>query len=43
MAAGRADALSLSADARLRLVDRLLSSLDLPIQKDIDHVWAEEA
>lgn len=37
------EALSLPADARLGLVDRLLSSLNLPTQSDIDRLWAEEA
>lgn len=37
------DALSLPADARLRLVDRLLTSLNLPIHEDVDRAWAEEA
>ena len=37
------EALSLPVDARLNLVERLLSSLNLPIQSDIDHLWAEEA
>ncbi|HEV7784489.1 MAG TPA: addiction module protein [Thermoanaerobaculia bacterium] len=37
------DALSLPADARLRLVDRLLTSLNLPIQEDVDRAWGEEA
>ena len=37
------EALSLPADARLGLVDRLLSSLNLPTQPEIDRLWAEEA
>ena len=37
------EALSLPADARLDLVERLLTSLNLPIQSEIDHLWAEEA
>ena len=37
------EALSLPADARLTLVDRLLSSLNLPTQAAIDQLWAEEA
>jgi putative addiction module component (TIGR02574 family) len=37
------EALSLPVDARLGLVERLLSSLNLPTQSEIDHLWAEEA
>ena len=37
------DALSLPADERLILVEKLLRSLNLPIDEDIDHLWAEEA
>lgn len=37
------DALSLPAEARLKLVERLLTSLNLPIQEDVDRAWAEEA
>lgn len=37
------EALSLPANARLSLVDRLLSSLNLPTQAEIDRLWAEEA
>ena len=37
------DALSLPADARLDLVEKLLTSLNLPIDKEIDRLWAEEA
>ena len=37
------DALSLPADDRLILVEKLLRSLNLPIDEDIDHLWAEEA
>lgn len=36
-------ALSLPADARIGLVERLLSSLNLPTQPDIDRLWADEA
>jgi len=36
-------ALSLPADARIGLVEKLLSSLNLPTQEDIDRAWAEEA
>lgn len=37
------EALSLPADARLGLVEKLLSSLNLPIDEDIERLWAEEA
>jgi hypothetical protein len=37
------DALSLPAEGRLILVEKLLKSLNLPIDKDIDRLWAEEA
>jgi putative addiction module component (TIGR02574 family) len=37
------DALSLPADERLHLVERLLTSLNLPVDKEIDRLWAEEA
>ncbi|MBI2192220.1 MAG: addiction module protein [Planctomycetes bacterium] len=37
------EALSLPADARLGLVEKLLSSLNLPIDEEIDRQWAEEA
>ncbi|MEA3415170.1 MAG: addiction module protein [Thermodesulfobacteriota bacterium] len=36
-------ALSLPADIRLNLVEKLITSLNLPIDKDIDRLWAEEA
>ena len=36
-------ALSLPADARISLVERLLSSLNLPTQPEIDRLWADEA
>ncbi len=36
-------ALSLPADARLGLVEKLLSSLNLPTSPKIDRLWAEEA
>jgi len=38
-----AEALSLPADMRLALIDRLLHSLNTPTQPDIDALWAEEA
>lgn len=37
------EALLLPADARVDLVDRLLSSLNLPTRPEIDRLWAEEA
>jgi putative addiction module component (TIGR02574 family) len=37
------EALELPADARIGLVDRILASLNLPTQPEIDRLWAEEA
>ena len=37
------EVLSLPADARMSLVEKLLASLNLPTQPEIDRVWAEEA
>lgn len=37
------EALSLPADDRLNLVEKLLKSLNLPIEEGIDRLWAEEA
>ena len=37
------EALSLPADVRLSLVEKLLTSLNLPINAEIDRLWAEEA
>lgn len=37
------EALSLPADARIGLIERLVSSLNLPTQPEIDRLWAEEA
>ena len=37
------EVLSLPADIRLNLVEKLITSLNLPIDEDIDHLWAEEA
>ena len=37
------EALSLPADARLNLVEELLASLNLPVQQEIERLWAEEA
>jgi putative addiction module component (TIGR02574 family) len=34
---------SLPSDLRAKLIDRILKSLNLPIQKEIDEVWAKEA
>jgi len=36
-------ALSLPADARLILVEKLLASLSLPVDEEIARLWAEEA
>ncbi len=37
------EALSLPSDARMVLVEKLLTSLNLPTHAEIDHLWAEEA
>ena len=37
------EALSLPAEARMSLVEKLLSSLNLPTRPEIDRLWAEEA
>lgn len=37
------EALSLPANTRINLIEKLVSSLNLPIQPEIDHLWAEEA
>ena len=37
------DALELPTDARIELVDRILVSLNLPTQPDIDKMWSEVA
>jgi putative addiction module component (TIGR02574 family) len=37
------EALSLPSDERVSLVEKLLTSLNLPIQAEIDRLWAEEA
>jgi len=37
------EALSLPAEARVSLVEKLLTSLNLPTQLEIDRLWAEEA
>jgi putative addiction module component (TIGR02574 family) len=36
-------ALSLPVDARLSLVEKLLTSLNLPVAEQVDRMWAEEA
>jgi len=37
------EALSLPANARMSLVEKLLISLNLPTQPEIDRLWAQEA
>lgn len=37
------EALSLPADARVSLVEKLLTSLNLPTQPEVDQLWVEEA
>lgn len=37
------EALSLPTEARLRLVDKLLASLNPPSDKEVDRIWAQEA
>ncbi len=37
------EVLALPADARMSLVEKLIASLNLPTQPEIDRVWAEEA
>lgn len=37
------DALSLPAETRVNLVEKLLNSLNLPTQPEIDRLWAEES
>ena len=37
------EALSLPAETRVLLIEKLLISLNLPTQPEIDHLWAEEA
>ena len=37
------EALSLPAEARVSLVEKLLTSLNLPTQPEIERLWAEEA
>lgn len=37
------EALSLPADARLLLVERVLASLNVPMAEEVERLWAEEA
>jgi len=37
------EVLSLPVDARVSLVEKLIVSLNLPTQEEIDHLWAKEA
>ncbi|MDP2156149.1 MAG: addiction module protein [Nitrospirota bacterium] len=37
------DALSLPAEVRASLIEKLLNSLNLPTQAEIDRLWAAEA
>ncbi|MCF8372534.1 MAG: addiction module protein [Bacteroidales bacterium] len=37
------DALSLPADIRINLIEKLIQSLNLPINSEIDMLWSEEA
>ena len=37
------EVLSLPADIRLSLVEKLLISLNLPIDEEVDRLWTEEA
>ena len=37
------EALEFPAEVRIGLVDRILSSLNLPTRPEIDRLWAEEA
>ena len=37
------EALSLPAEARIDLVEKLLESLNLPTREEVDRLWAEEA
>ncbi len=37
------DALSLPSEERVTLVEKLLTSLNLPTRADIDRLWADEA
>jgi putative addiction module component (TIGR02574 family) len=37
------EALSLPSDERASLVEKLISSLNLPVQEEIDKLWADES
>ena len=37
------EVLSLPTDLRNELIEKLIESLNLPLQKEIDDLWAEEA
>ncbi|MBI5634998.1 MAG: addiction module protein [Nitrospirae bacterium] len=37
------DALSLPADVRVSLIEKLINSLNLPTQAEINRLWAAEA
>jgi putative addiction module component (TIGR02574 family) len=37
------EALALPADVRISLIEKLLTSLNLPVDEEIDRLWAEEA
>ncbi|MDL1968253.1 MAG: addiction module protein [Deltaproteobacteria bacterium] len=37
------EALSLPADVRISLVEKLLASLNFPVDEEINRLWAEEA
>jgi putative addiction module component (TIGR02574 family) len=37
------EVLALPNDLRTALIERLIESLNLPLQKEIDRLWAEEA
>jgi putative addiction module component (TIGR02574 family) len=34
---------SLPSDLRVKLIDKIIKSLNLPIQKEIDEIWAQGA
>ncbi len=36
------EVLSLPSDLRTQLIDKLIESLNAPLQKDIDKLWAKE-
>ena len=37
------EVMALPSDARMALVEKILTSLNLPTQPEIDRLWAEEA